>query len=323
MNTMFAPFFAQGHQGTFWLPEAASTFAESHDGLFYFVYWLNVIFLVGIVATMTYFAWKYRRRGDDDRTSPIRGSHKIELIWSLGPSALLVVIFAWGFVGFMDMMTVPDNALNVRVTGQKWSWNFTYPNGGSTNELVVPVGEPVKLTMASTDVLHSFYIPAFRVKRDVLPNRYTVLWFQSDTPGEYPIFCTEYCGTEHSTMLATVRVVTQEAYNEFLGTLAGCPDGESLAECGATVYTRAGCNACHSVDGSRGVGPTFQGLYGAQRPIEGASPVEADETYLRESIINPAAKVVEGYPNVMPGNYGQSLDEEQLNALIAYIESLR
>jgi cytochrome c oxidase subunit 2 len=323
--TMFAPFVASEHRGTFWLPEAASTFAASHDGLFYLIYWLNVIFFAGIVGTMIYFVRKYRMRSENDRTSPIRGSHKIELLWSLGPSVFLVVIFAWGFVGFMDMIVPPDNAMNVRVMGQKWSWAFTYPNGGTTNELVVPVGEPVKLTMSSQDVLHSFYVPAFRVKRDVIPNRYTVLWFQSDVPGTYPVYCTEYCGTEHSTMLATVRVVSREEYDAFVGELGGCPDGSTLEECGETVFSRAGCTACHAVvaDAPRGVGPNLHGILGSQRAFVAGAAVTADTDYILESIINPGVKIVEGYPNVMPPSYGQTLNEEQLTALIAYIESLQ
>jgi cytochrome c oxidase subunit 2 len=308
-------------EGTFWLPVAASTFAASHDGLFYFIYWLCVVFFIGIIGTMMYFVWKYRQRSPDDVTSPLRGDHRIEILWSAGPSVLLVAIFAWGFVGFMDMMVPPPNAMQVNVTGQKWSWAFEYPSGGTSTELVVPVGEPVRLRMHSVDVLHSFYVPAFRVKRDVLPGRYTVLWFQSDVPGEYPIYCTEYCGTDHSRMVSTVRVVPQAEYDEYVATLGGCPDGETLEACGEAVYRRFNCVSCHSVDGSRGVGPTFQGLAGSQVPLADGTQVLGDETYLRTAILNPMAQIHEGYPPVMPGSYAQQLSEEQVSALIAFIQS--
>lgn len=306
----------------FWMPPAASTFARSVDSLFNFVTVLNVFFFILIVGAMAYFAVKYRRRSEDQKTSPIRGNHKVEIAWSAIPGVLLLVIFAWGFQGFMHMSVTPEGAEQIRVTGQKWSWAFTYPNGGTSNELVVPVGEPIELTMSSVDVLHSFYIPAFRTKRDVLPNRYTVLWFQSDDPGEYPVYCTEYCGTSHSQMLATVRVVERDEYEAFMDELGGCPDGDSLEACGEVMYARYACNSCHSNDGSGGVGPTFAGLYGTQRPLADGSNVLADETYIANSIVNPADQVAEGFQPVMPGNYGQQLSEEQLNALVAYIASL-
>lgn len=309
-------------EATFWLPVQASTFAASHDGLFYFIYYLCVFFFVGIMGTMGYFAWKYRRRSENDVTSPLRGDHRIEILWSAIPSVLLVVIFAWGFTGFLDMSVPPSNTLNVQVTGQKWSWAFTYPSGGTSPELVVPVGEPVRLTMHSVDVLHSFYVPAFRVKRDVLPNRYTVLWFQSDLPGTYPVYCAEYCGTDHSRMITTVRVVPREEYETFVDGLGGCPDGQTLAECGEVVFRRFACNSCHSVEGARGVGPTVANLYGTEIGLVDGSRVVADETYLRTAILNPAAQVHEGFPPIMPGNYAQQLSEEQITALVAYIQSL-
>ena len=308
--------------GTFWMPEQASNFAASHDALFYFVFYLCLAFFVGIMGAMGYFMVKYKRRSENDVTSPIRGDHKLEIFWSAVPSVLLLVIFAWGFTGWMHLMVPPTDAMTVRVTGQKWSWAFQYPNGGTDSTLVVPVGEPVRLQMASVDVIHSFYVPAFRIKRDVLPNRYTVLWFESDVPGTYPVYCTEYCGTDHSRMLATVRVVSREEYESYLDGLGGCAEGQTLAECGEGVYRRAACAGCHSNNGNAGVGPTFQGLAGSQVPLADGSNVLADENYLRESILNPMAKIHQGFAPVMPGNYAQQLSEEQLNAVIAYIQSL-
>jgi cytochrome c oxidase subunit 2 len=309
-------------QGSFWLPPGASTFAASHDGLFYFIYWLCVIFFVLIVGAMGYFAWTYRRKSAGQTTSNIRGSHTLEIAWSVIPSFFLVAIFFWGFTGFMHMMTPPGNTLDVRVTGQKWFWNFTYPNGGNDTALTVPVGQPVRLTMSSTDVLHSFYIPAFRMKRDVLPNRYTVIWFEATELGRFPVFCTEYCGKDHSQMITWVNVVPREDYQEYVQGLGGCPDGDDLAACGAAVYSRSGCAGCHSVDGSPNTGPTFQGLYGATRNFVDGTSETADDNYIRTSIVNPNVQVVQGYSPVMPGNYGSQLNEEQINALVEYIRSL-
>lgn len=327
MVGMMAGLLASSWNGTFWLPEAASTLAPMTDGLFHFIYWLCVLFFVIIVGAMGYFAWAFRYKGEADvKTSPIRGNHKLEIFWSVVPSILLVVIFAWGFKGFMYSAVPPADALNVRVVGQKWSWTMTYPNGGvEANQLVVPVGTPVKLTMSSVDVLHSFFIPAFRVKRDVIPNRYTVLWFQSDEVGTHHIFCTEYCGDSHSEMIGTVRVVPMQEYLDHIESLGGCgadEDAENFADCGQRVSSNAGCVACHSSDGSRLVGPTWAGLWNAERPFTDGSSAVADENYLRESIMEPNAHIVEGYaPNQMP-TYAGRLEEHELNMIIAYIESL-
>ena len=319
---MTMPLLAAGHNGSFWMPVQASTFAGEVDTIFYFIYWLCVAFFILIVGATGYFAWAYRKRGDDDRTSPIRGNHQLEIIWSVIPSILLVVMFAWGFSAFMDQQKAPADAIDVSITGQKWSWTMTYENGGQDgNHLVVPVNQPIALTMHSVDVLHSFYIPAFRVKRDVIPNRYTTIWFEATELGTFHIFCTEYCGDLHSDMIGTVDVVTQEEYEEYLGTLQGCADGESLADCGARIYTRQGCNACHSVDGSRIVGPTFQNLYGADRAFEDGTSVVADENYIRQSLMEPSSQVVEGYPPSMP-TYAGRIGDDEVTALIAYIRSL-
>lgn len=315
---------------TIWLPEQASTHAQVHDGLFYFIYWLSVFFFVVLMSAMTYFAIKYRRRSKDQRTSPNQGNLKLEIVWSAIPAVLLVVIFYWGFRGYMDYLIPPANSLEVRVVGYKWFWEFRYPNGQtSTNELVVPVDTPVRLVMSSeatspTDpaVIHSFFVPAFRVKRDVLPYRYTVMWFEATEVGEYDIFCAEYCGTGHSKMIGTVRVVPQDEYERELAPDPFDPDVESIAEYGERTYREAGCNACHSVDGSRVVGPTFQGLYGTDRQFADGSSRSADENYIRQSIMEPGSQIVSGYANQMP-TYAGRLNDEQVDGLIAYIESLQ
>lgn len=309
--------------GGFWMPEQASTFAGSTDAIFHFIYWLSVFFFVLLMGPMVYFAWKYKKRGDDDRTSPIRGSHKLEVVWSTIPGLLLIVMFGWGFAAWMEQQVAPVDAIDIHVTGQKWSWSMTYPNGGQDgNHLVVPVNEPVKLTMSSVDVIHSFFIPAFRVKRDVIPNRYTTLWFEATELGTYHIFCTEYCGDLHSEMIGTVDVVTREQYEEYLGSLQGCAEGETLADCGERQFQRSGCTACHTVEGSDVVvGPPLAGLFGQTRNFEGGDSAVADENYIRQSIMDPGSQIVQGFANQMPVFAGQ-LDDDQVNSLIAYIQSL-
>jgi cytochrome c oxidase subunit 2 len=319
---MHAPFLGSLFDGgTFWLPYAGSTFAASHDALFYFVLALNIIFFIGIVGAMGYFAWAYKRRSADQKTSNIRGSHTIEIAWSAIPSVFLVAIFVWGFVGFSDMVVPPSDAIDIRVTGQKWSWAYTYPNGATSSELIVPVGRPVRLTMTSTDVLHSFYVPAFRIKRDVVPNRYTVQWFEATQVGDFQVFCTEYCGDSHSAMLSNVEVVEADTWEERIRSLGNCPDDpDGLVACGEAVY-RGACQSCHSVNGSRLTGPTFQGLFGASRENTDGSTFTADEDYIANSIRNPGDYIVPGYPNAMPANFGTQLSESQIIGLVAYIKA--
>jgi cytochrome c oxidase subunit II len=246
---MKTPLLADGSGATFWLPEAASSFAAAHDYLYYLIFWISTFFFIAMMAAMVYFMVKYRRRKQGETTSDIHGNTTLEIAWSVIPALILAVFFVLGFRGFIDTLTPPANTLNINVTGQQWSWSFTYPNGGNDSTLVVPVGKPVKLTMTSVDVIHSFFVPAFRAKRDVVPGRYTILWFQSDKLGEYDVLCTEYCGTNHSLMLSKVKVVSQEEYDAHLKGLTGCQDGQSLAECGAVAFKRNGCNSCHSAEG--------------------------------------------------------------------------
>jgi cytochrome c oxidase subunit 2 len=304
------------------LPQRASTFAHHVDNLFNFIMVLCVFFFVIIVATMVAFVVKYRRKSEDEVTPLIKGSHSLEVFWSVVPGLLFVVIFVWGFLGWAELSSVPANAINVRVTGYKWAWNFTYPEGITSGELVVPANQPVKLTMSSQDVIHSFYIPDFRIKRDVLPGRYTVLWFETFGPGEHYVLCTEYCGTSHSKMMAKVRVLPQAEYDEWISTGGGMGDDVPLAQLGELLYNQRGCVACHSIDGSRLVGPSYKGAYGSQVKLEGGKTVTADDNYIKNAILNPNAEVHEGFPAVMPSFQGQ-LNDKQISALIEYIKSIK
>jgi cytochrome c oxidase subunit 2 len=222
------------------------------------------------------------------------------------------------------MHIAPKDALEIKVTGQKWFWVFDYPNGAnSMNDLVVPVGKPVKLLMSSQDVIHSFFVPDFRVKMDVLPNRYTITWFEALNEGEYEIFCTEYCGKGHSEMLGKVKVLSEEDYAKWLSSAAAdIPEGASLEEVGAKLYTSKACVTCHSLDGTPGVAPSFLNKFGSQEQLTNGTNILVDENYVRESILNPQAKVVLGFQPVMP-TYQGVLTDRQIDALIAYLKTLK
>ena len=305
-----------------WMPEQMSTMAPEIDSLFYFVFWVSVIIFVAVMFAMVYFVIRYKRKHPNERTEHVEESRLLELTWIVVPTILVMIVFVWGFQAFMKMGIAPPDSYEIVVRGQKWQWNFEYPNGAITvNELHVPVGQPVKLKMSSTDVLHSFFIPVFRVKHDVLPNRYTSVWFEATDTGEYPVFCTEYCGQLHSGMLATVFIHEQSDFDQWLQeSAAGNMDEMPLPELGELLYKQQACAGCHTLDGSALVGPSFKGLYGAQRQFTDGTSAVADDNYLRESILNPAARIVEGYLPAMPASY-TSLSERELSGLIAYIEA--
>ncbi len=304
------------------LPPASSTVAGSVDWLFYLILYISIFFFVLVIGLATYFVIKYRRRGAAQATSSTDHSLGLEIVWTVIPLVIVFIIFVLGFTLYLRMNVVPKDAIEVKVTGQRWLWTFDYPSGTTTvNELVVPAGKPVKLLLSSTDVIHSFFVPDFRIKMDALPNRYTTLWFEAPDPGEHDIFCAEYCGKGHSEMLARVRVLGDRQYAEWLESGSGPAEGVSPVEYGKTLFTSRRCVTCHSVDGTQGVGPTFQGLFGSTAMLEGGGQTAADENYIRESILDPQSKVVAGYEPVMP-TYQGLLKDRDLDALIAYIKSL-
>ena len=303
------------------MPVDASTMAGEIDSLFYFTYWVSIVIFVAVIVAMTYFVVKYRRKHANERTERVHESKLLELTWIVVPTILTMVVFTWGFQAFLKMSIAPPDAYEITVRAKKWAWEYEYPNGKiAINELYVPSHQAVRLVMSSEDVIHSLFIPAFRVKHDVVPNRYTSVWFESDLEGEYPLFCTEYCGTLHSDMLAQVNVVAQDEFDEWVAQGVGNTDDMPLEELGELLYTQQVCMACHSLDGSRIVGPTFQGLYDSQKEFDDGSTGVADDNYLRESILNPAAKIVAGYANQMPASYS-GLSEREVSALIAYIRA--
>lgn len=310
--------------GTIYLPPAGSTIAGEVDALFYFIFYASLVLFAIVVMSSVFFIWRYRRRGEHTLTSGTDHNVKLEILWTVIPTILVIIVFVWGFKTFLRMHVVPNEAIEIKATGQKWFWTFDYPNGANmVNDLVVPVGKPVKLLLSSQDVIHSFFVPDFRIKMDVLPNRYTLTWFEATNIGEFQIYCTEYCGKGHSEMLGKVKVLSETDYNVWLEkSSADIPEGMSLEQAGAELYSSKACITCHSINGTPGVAPSFKGRFGSKQNMTDGSQLLVDENYLRESILNPQAKIAEGFAPVMPTFQGV-LKDRQVDALVAYIKSLQ
>jgi len=313
---------AQEGRGSFWMPPQASTFAPDVDGLFYFIFWVSAFFFVLILSLMIVFVVRYRRRaGVDPQPSPSHNT-ALEITWTAIPVVVVVAIFSVGFRSFMRMAVAPGNVYEIQVAGQRWKWLFTYPNGYVDENLHVPANRPVRLVLRSEDVIHSLFIPAFRLKKDVVPGRDNKAWFQATRPGEYPLSCAEYCGTGHSDMRAKVVVHEPGQFEKWLESASNFLERMSPSEAGQLLYLKRGCSQCHSVDGSGGTGPSFKGLFGRQQPLAGGSWVTVEESYIRESILDPQAKVAVGFQPVMPTYQGRLKDQE-ITALIEYIKTLK
>jgi len=301
------------------VPERASSVAGEVDALFLFILVVTGLFAVGIWVAMLYFAIRYRRRSDTDRPAEIQGSLVLELTWTIIPFLLMSAMFVWGSKVFFHLNRPPDDAMTVSVVGKRWMWKLQHPTGQrEINELHVPVGRAVRLVITSEDTIHSFFVPAFRIKKDAVPGRYNMAWFRATKTGSYHLFCAEYCGTEHSKMIGRIVVMEPEEYQVWL---AGGPTPESPVLAGEKLFTELNCITCHRPD-SAGRGPVLNGIFGRPVMLASGERVVADEAYVRESILSPAAKVVAGYQPVMPTFQGQ-VSEEQLIALIAYIQSLQ
>ncbi|HUP44273.1 MAG TPA: cytochrome c oxidase subunit II [Thermoanaerobaculia bacterium] len=298
-------------------PDQASTVAGSVDTLYIFLVLLTGGVSLLIWIAVFYFAIRYRRRPDNELAEEIEPPVFLEMAWIIIPTIIFIGIFVWGAVVFYRMQRPPDDALEVYATGRQWMWKFQHPSGQrEINTLHVPVGRPVKITMASEDVVHSLWFPAFRVKRDVIPSRYVTMWFQATKVGTFHIFCAEYCGTEHSGMIGSVIVMEPTAYQQWL---AGGPEG-SMASQGEKVFQKFACDTCHTGEATAR-GPVLAGLFGRQVMLTTGQIVTADENYIRESILNPQAKIASGFQPIMPTFQGQA-SEEDLLKLLAYIKSL-
>ncbi len=303
------------------LPPEGSAYAGEHDTFFLAIVFLSAFFFILITGLTLYFAWRYRRRSEDDVTPDISHSLKLEVIWTVIPLIIVIGIFFWGFHGYVNATTAPGDALEIQVLGKKWLWQFEYPDGMRTiNEIHVPVGRPVRLIMSSEDVIHSFYLPSFRVKKDVVPNMYTDLWFYPRDEGVHTLFCAEYCGRGHSDMLGKVYVDSVEKFREWQELGDERTRNMPLSELGAMLYESRGCETCHSLDGSRRDGPSFQGIFGETHQMTDGSDVAVDENYLRESILQPQAKIRSGYEGIMPTFQGLLRDRE-IAALIEFIKT--
>ncbi|MDQ3744828.1 MAG: cytochrome c oxidase subunit II [Acidobacteriota bacterium] len=302
-------------------PEQASTFAPHVDALYAYLLLITIFFSTLITLLLIVFAVKYRRRQPDEVPRPRHGSMVLEVTWTVIPLLITMTIFVWGASTYFKAYRIPRQAMEVYVVGKQWMWKFQHQTGQrEINELHVPVGARVKLTMTTEDVIHSLYIPAFRIKQDVVPGRYTQLWFEATKTGSFYLFCAEYCGTNHSGMGGHVIVMEPTAYQQWL---AGGTGAESAASQGQKLFQERGCASCHQTDpaGQQGRGPTLYGLFGKQQAITGDGNVTVDESYIRESILDPQAKLAVGFQPIMPTFRGQ-LSEEQILQLIAYVRSL-
>jgi cytochrome c oxidase subunit II len=322
MSIYTLPIFAQLSGESFWLPEQGSDVAQAVDWLFYFIYAISVFFFLLIVSLMTIFVIRYRRRPGVVSGPSTDHNTKLELTWTLIPVLIVTFIFYEGFTTYLDIRTSPTMAYEVQVIAKKWQWLFKYPDGHVDSVLHVPLDEPVRLIMSSQDVIHGLYIPAFRVNMDVVPGRYTKAWFRAAKPGEYQLYCTQYCGQGHSDMTTTVVVHPGSDFESYLKNQASPLKDLPPAEAGKMLYERRGCAQCHSIDGTAGTGPSFKGIFGTKAEFTNAAPAEVDENYIRDSILDPSAKIVKGYRDQMPTFKGIVTDEE-ITAIIEFIKSLK
>lgn len=308
--------------GSFWMPKQASTVAPEVDWLFMFIMWITVFFFALIAVLMVIFVLKYRWRPGRDNADPVPAhSTALEITWTIIPTIIVLFIFYWGFKGFLNQAVPPPNAMEIGVQAQQWNWSFSYPDGFSDKELHVPINQPVKLVMTSSDVIHSLYFPQFRTKKDVVPGRFNYFWFTPTVKGNFDIYCTEYCGTSHSTMLSRVYVEEPEDYKKWLDNAKNWEGKMSPVEAGHMLMDRNGCFQCHSVDGTIKNCPTFKDLFGDQVPLSDGTSVKADEQYVLDSIWEPAKQVVKGYP-VLMSSYKGRLKQNDVGAIIAYMKTI-
>jgi len=300
-------------------PPTASSVATEMNMLYLFIAAISAFFVVLVAALVVFFTIKFRRRQPDDVGADIHGSLILELTWTIIPFILAMVMFVWGADLFFRLSSPPANAMDVWVVGKQWMWKIQHPEGvREINELHVPLGRPVRVTIGSEDVIHDFSIPAFRVKMDAVPGRWTTLWFTATQLGTYHLFCAQYCGTMHSGMVGEVIVMEPQDYEAWL---AKGRAETSAVQNGERLFTDLACITCHKA-GNTGRGPTLEGLFGSMVQLRDGRRVVADENYLRESIMNSQAKVVEGYQGIMPTFQGM-VNEENLMQLVAYLKTLK
>jgi cytochrome c oxidase subunit 2 len=310
MQTSWIPF----------IPESASTVSGKVDALYFYLSGVTVFFSLLIGGVLVFFVIKYRRRTPFEIPRPIAGSHKLETVWSVIPFLIAMSMFGWGAQIYFENSRPPKNANEVYVVGKQWMWKIQHSTGQrEINELHVPAGKKIKLIMTSEDTIHDFFIPAFRIKADVLPGKYTTQWFEATKPGTYHLFCAEYCGMNHSGMIGSIIVMQPTDFDNWL---SGNASQQSPAVAGQQLYQSLGCVSCHGANGEGGRGPGLVGLFGSKVTLTNNQTLTADEAYIRESIENPSAKVVTGFNPIMPTFQGQ-VTPEQLIQIISYIKSLQ
>ncbi len=299
-------------------PDQASTFAKDVDALYFFIFAVSAFFALAVAVLVVYFGIRYHRSRERQTGARIEGNLPLELLWSVIPAVISMVMFGWGASVYYHLRRPPDESMHIYAVGKQWMWKFQHLEGQrEINELHIPAGRPIKITISSEDVLHSLYFPAFRTKMDAIPGRYTELWFEATTPGTYHIFCTEYCGTNHAGMIGNVTVLEPSQYQAWLqgGGLEG-----TLAQRGARLFSGMACDSCH-LDTGRGRGPSLKDIVGTTVELQDGSSATVDDTYLRESILNSQAKVVKGFQPLMPTFQGL-ISEENLVALIEHVKSM-
>ncbi|MBE7451752.1 MAG: cytochrome c oxidase subunit II [Kofleriaceae bacterium] len=308
------------HEGTYWLPPQASPAAKGPDNLFIAVLAMSAFFFFAITAAVIYFVIKYRHRpGHKAEPSPAHND-ALEITWTVIPTIIVVILFVYGWRSYIDLTAIPETRPEnqIMVTAQKWNWSFRYYNGVEDNVLHVPQDQPVKLTMTSTDVLHSLFIPVFRVKQDVVPRRFTYAWFWATKPGVYRLYCTEYCGKDHSLMKTVVVVHSSGEYEKFLAEAFAKQQSLSGPALGESVFKKKGCEGCHSLDGSTRLGPTFKGAWGEQVKLADGSTITVDEKYIRDAILAPQAQSRPGFPPAMPVI---PLSDKEIEGVIEFIKA--
>jgi cytochrome c oxidase subunit 2 len=304
------------------LPPQGSDFAKEYDVIYMFILWLSIVFFVGIVVTMAYFAWRYRYV--PGRVTPHQTHNtQLELVWTVIPVLICIGLFFWGIDAYMKFAVGPGESMEVQVTAKKWLWQFEYPDGTrSVNELHLPVNKSVHVVMTSEDVLHDFFVPDMRVKRDIIPGRYTEYWFTPTLLGEHVATCAEYCGKGHSDMHAKLFVDTPEKFADWMATGGDEWKNHTPEEWGKIQYDQKGCVTCHTIDGTKSKGPTWKGIFGKPVKLNNGTSVLVDENYVRESMMQPNAKVVDGFEPIMPTFQGL-LRENEIRGLVAFIKSLQ
>ncbi len=307
---------------------AASTHANSVDPLYAFLVWSSLIIFLCITIPLIWFCIKYRQTTCYNKAkAQIHSNTTLEIMWTILPIIYVSYLFIWGFYGYLNLSIIPPNAKELKIIGQKWIWGVTYPHhalnvSGQGATIYVPINKSIKLTMSSQDVIHSFSVPNFRIKQDVVPGRYTTTWFKANKLGEYPIFCTEYCGDQHSKMLAKIKVTSIETFNKWLHSQTKQNSNLSSKELGRKLYLSKGCIACHSTDGSSGIAPTFKNIYNSTHLLNNGKTIKVNDNRIKQKLLNPQINITKGFPPIMPTFKGQ-LNEVEIMNIIEYLKSIK